>query len=80
MEKKIISKSNNIRKGMLDDDYTLFDDGSVLHEYDDNIYPNGINKRRNLRAESLSEEVKQRLLDSSSEENKEITKQLLGLS
>ena len=40
MAKKVISVSHQM-KGILDDDYTLYDDGSVLHFYDKHTYPGG---------------------------------------
>jgi hypothetical protein len=33
--------SSHTMKGMLDDDYTLFESGKVLHEFDKHTYPGG---------------------------------------
>lgn len=66
--------------GQLDDDYTLYDNGEVLHEYDRNTYPGGYNLKTKLKASELSVEIKQRLLDSASPDNIELVKKILGLS
>ena len=47
MNKKAISISHKM-KGLLDDDYTLYDDGTILHEYDKHTYPGGQNLIENL--------------------------------
>lgn len=76
--KKVIVVSQNMRSG-LDDDYTLYDNGEILHEYDRHTYPNGLNLKETLSADELSSEVKQRLLKEASEENKELVKILLRI-
>ena len=78
MEKNIISKSNKMN-GDLDDDYTLYDNGEVLHEYDIHRYPGGYNLKETLKTEDLSQSLKDRLYNSASEQNKEIVKNTLGL-
>ena len=78
MEKRKIAFSPNMKNG-LDDDYTLYEDGSVLHEYDANNYPSGLNRRRNLTVDSLDDDIKKRLLNATQEEDKEIAKKLLSL-
>lgn len=65
--------------GDLDDDYTLYDNGEVLHEYDRNRYPGGYNLKETLTADQLKYDVKQRLLNAASEENKELVRQILRL-
>lgn len=80
MDKKAISVSHSMKGGMLDDDYTLFDDGTVLHEYDRNIYPNGLNLKEELTVDELSDKVKQKLLDAAKEEDKEIVRKILKLN
>ena len=47
MAKKAISVSHKMN-GILDDDYTLYDNGSVLHFYDKHTYPGGQNINDNL--------------------------------
>lgn len=66
-------------KGLLDDDYTLYDDGTVLHEYDKNIYPGGQNLKASLSVADLSDIVKQRLLEAASDEDKELVRKILNL-
>jgi hypothetical protein len=76
--KRIIAVSQQM-KGGLDNDYTLYDNGEVLHEYDRHIYPNGLNLKETLSVDELSAEVKQRLLSAASDENKELAKRLLKM-
>ncbi len=64
---------------MLDDDYTLYENGEVLHEYDANIYPRGLNKSTTLLAHQLKPEVKQRLLEAANAENIDLVRKLLKL-
>lgn len=78
--KKVIAVSQGMKKGMLDDDYTLYNSGEILHEYDNSIYPGGQNFSRTLSANDLSPEIKKRLLFASSDENKEIVKNILQLN
>lgn len=65
--------------GTLDDDYTLYENGDVLHFYDANTYPGGQNISVTSRAIDLPLKIKNRLLADCSDENKELAKQLLGL-
>jgi len=76
---KILSISHKMRKGSLDDDYTLFENGDVLHEYDKSIYPGGQNYSDTYKVNQLSMEIKQRLLDASSDENRELVRNILGM-
>ncbi len=78
MTKRIIAQSYKSRGG-LDDDYTLYDNGEILHEFDKHTYPGGYNHSETLSAEDLRDSVKRRLLDAASEENKEDVRKLLGL-
>ena len=78
-EKKVISVSNGMKKGVLDDDYTLYKDGTVLHYYDKHTYPGGQNIEDTINGRDLSDKVKKRLLESASEENKILVKELLGI-
>lgn len=80
MTKKRISVSYNMRKGILDDDYSLYDDGSVLHEYDKSTYPGGQNLKAELTVDDLSDEIKRRLLEAADEENKEAVRKILKLA
>lgn len=78
MDKKAISTSHKM-KGVLDDDYTLYDDGTVLHEYDKHTYPGGQNLKESLTVANLSDAVKQRLLEGVSVENRELVSKILNL-
>jgi hypothetical protein len=74
---KVIAVSHGTKGLVLDDDYTLFESGKILHEFDNNIYPGGFNKSEELTADQLSPEVKDRLVSASSDENREIVKKIL---
>lgn len=78
MNKKAISVSHKMKGGVLDDDYTLYDDGTILHEYDKHTYPGGQNLKESLIVADLSGEVKQRLLEAASDENKELVRKTLN--
>jgi len=78
MENRIIAHSSQMKKNFLDDDYTLFENGEILHEYDAHAYPGGQNKTRRLAAGDLTQSVKNRLLNAASESNKDLVKQILG--
>jgi hypothetical protein len=79
MAKAAISVSHRMN-GILDDDYTLYDDGSVLHFYDKHTYPGGQNIEENLTVEDLSAQVKQRLHDAASADNKVLVGEILKLA
>jgi hypothetical protein len=66
-------------KGMLDDDYTLFESGKVLHEFDKHTYPGGQNLKEELNSSQLNDEVKNRLLNAAPEADKDLAKKLLGI-
>jgi hypothetical protein len=73
---EIIARSFKMKDG-LDDDYTLFENGEILHEYDLHRYPGGYNLKETFHASQASEEIKLRLLEAASSENKENAKRLL---
>lgn len=78
MDKRVIAYSPKM-KGDLDDDYTLYEDGEVLHEYDRHRYPGGYNLKETLRADELKDSVKERLLNAAKQADKDLAKQLLGI-
>ena len=78
-EKKILAQSFKMKNGTLDDDYTLFDNGEVLHEYDRSIYPGGFNLKRTLKPTELTESVKQRLLSEARDEDKQMVMKFLEI-
>lgn len=78
MKKRIVF-SPRTKGGTLDDDYSLYDNGEVVHEYDKHIYPGGYNLKDTLSVDDLSSGIKERLLNDASPENKEAVKRLLGL-
>ena len=79
MDKKAISVSHKMKGGVLDDDYTLYDDGTILHEFDKHTYPGGQNIKESLTVSDLSDEVKQRLLEAASDGDKESVRKILNL-
>lgn len=79
MRKRAISISHGMKGGVLDDDYTLYNDGTILHKYDRHIYPGGQDLEEVLTVANLSDEIKQRLLEASSEEDKELVRRTLNL-
>ena len=79
MTKKIIAVSHDM-KGMLDDDYTLFEDGSVLQEYDNHFYPDGQNLRSKMTVDQLLDKIKMRIYEASSDEYKENKRKNLKLN
>lgn len=78
MEKRVIAYSSKMN-GDLDDDYTLYDDGSVLHEYDKHRYPGGYNLKETLRAKEIKNSAKERLLNATNNNDIDLSKELLGL-
>ena len=80
MDKKILAYSHKMKDfGMRDDDYTLYEDGTVIHFYDASIYPGQQNKTVNLTVDKLTEEVKIRLYEAASSEFKEKVANILKL-
>lgn len=79
MDKIAIAVSHNMKGSVLDDDYTLFDDGTILHEYDRHTYPGGQNLKEYLTVDKLSDIVKKRLLDAASAKNKKLVHETLKL-
>ncbi|OJV54036.1 MAG: hypothetical protein BGO31_11760 [Bacteroidetes bacterium 43-16] len=75
MEKRILAHAQKIRSNLFDDHYTLYQDGSVLHEYGKNIQ--GFDFTEHLSIRDLSPEVKVRLYDAAKEEDKEEVKKVL---
>lgn len=78
MENRIIAFSPNMKNG-LDDDYTLYEDGTIIHDFDEHRYPGGYNLKRRLSASELNEDIKSRLINVANEEDKELAKSLLNL-
>jgi len=66
-------------KGGLDDDYTLYDGGKIIHVYDRHIYDGGQNRTEELTAKQLSDDIKQRLLNDCADEYKDKVKVILKI-
>jgi hypothetical protein len=78
--KKAIAVSHRMKSGILDDDYTLYDSGEILHEFDKHAYPGGQNFSETLSPEQISSDVKKRLLIAASDENKVLVRLLLDMN
>lgn len=78
MKKRIIAYSRNTKKGILDNDYTLFDNGEVLHEYDKSQYPGQYNLSETVPIDNISESVKSDFLKSAKSDDLDLVKELLG--
>ena len=76
---KVVAILQQMKKGLLDDDYTLYDTGEVLHEFDKSIYSGGQNFSQSLSVNNLKPEIKEKLLANASDDNKELVKRLLNL-
>lgn len=77
MSKQVLAHSHKMRSNLFDDDYTLHDDGTVLHEYDRNTH--SFNLREDLVVDDLTPEVKARLYEAASAENKDKVKTILKM-
>lgn len=67
--------SVDLGSSLLDNKYTLYEDGRVKRYYDRNQW--SLNNEDSLEAKTLSDHIKQRLLDESPEELKEKARELL---
>jgi hypothetical protein len=76
---RIVAVLNQMRGG-LDDDYSLFESGKILHQYDRHLYKGGLNRQEELTASQISNEIKHHLLNKASEEDKELVKKLLEIN
>lgn len=71
----ILDQSRN----SLDNTYTLFESGRILHIYDRHIYPGGQNLSEELKAEDLQENIKQLILANTEIEDLDLAKNLLKI-
>jgi hypothetical protein len=78
MDKNILAVSNKMHN-QLDDEYTLYEDGLILHKYDENIYPGGFNLVETLTVDQIDYQIKERLYAETSTENKENVRIILKL-
>jgi hypothetical protein len=80
MVKKVLAASYQMRKGELDDDYILYENGEIEHNYDKSRYPGQYNLTEKLKAGQISYDVKKRLLNNASVKNKDAVRKILGLN
>lgn len=64
-------------KGGLDDDYILYEDGTVLHEYDRSTAPGNYNLKEYLEIKDLKDKIKEGLLLNASQELKDKVSKIL---
>lgn len=67
----------DLGSSLLDNEYTLYEDGRVKRYYDDNQW--SLNNLDWLEGKTLSDHIKQKLLDKCPEELKEKARELLYL-
>lgn len=72
MEPRIISEYSYMEKGTLDHCYQLFSNGSVKYTYDTSIYPDGLNRVKELSYVDLDPKVKEKLIENASVEGQAI--------
>lgn len=78
--KKTIYKCHFMRKGLLDHEYSFYEDGTVFHQYDKSQYPGGQDYEETISAKNISERNKLTILeDCKDEEMKEWLKKIMGL-
>jgi hypothetical protein len=66
-------------KGELDDEYSLLEDGCIVHKFDKSRYPGDSNLQENLSHEQIDIEIKTQLLKAANDVNKEKVRNLLHL-
>ena len=79
MDRKL-AVSYNMRHRELDNNYTLFESGKILHEYDKSRYPGGQDHSEELTVNQVSEEIKMSLLEAAAEEDKALVRKTLSIS
>lgn len=77
MPKRRITHSHNMKKGMLDDDYILFDNGEVLHQYDKSQYPGQFNLSETLTVDQISSEIKDDFVKNAAIDDRELVMRLI---
>ncbi len=78
MDKRIVSSYLQCKAG-LDDDYYLFEDGSIKRKYDRSAAPGNFNLEQIVKSEDLKSDIKLKLFENASESEKELVKELLGI-
>lgn len=69
----------NEGKNGLDNDYTLFESGKVIREYDRHIYPGGQNRKQEYLASDLPNDIKTKLLEKVQQSDIGLAKELLNI-
>ncbi|MCH7410173.1 hypothetical protein MM239_12265 [Belliella sp. DSM 111904] len=78
MGKKILSSYLQNKSG-LDDDYRLFEDGSIERTYDRSTAPGNFNIQQIIKIEDLKYEIKLKLFENALENDKIKVRQLLNI-
>ena len=66
----------SIGKGVLDDDYTFYEDGRIFHFYDQSAFK--LNQEKWITADEIADHTKTKILDKCNEEFKGRIKDILS--
>lgn len=78
MDKRIVSSYLQNKAG-LDDDYYLYEDGSIKRKYDRSSAPGNFNLEEIIKIGDLRSEIKLKLFENADVSEKELVKVLLGI-
>jgi predicted Zn-dependent protease with MMP-like domain len=76
---KILSRIHQVKDTELDDSYILYDNGTIVHEYDKSRYPGRQNLKDELNADELDEEIKELLFSRAAVDNKPLVANILRI-
>lgn len=75
--KKLIHRSNETRKGIYDDDYAFFDDGTIEHHYDK--HETDSNRIDQVTADKIPSDRIKSIVEKCPEDIKETIKKMLNV-
>lgn len=69
-----------MKKGILDNDYAFYEDGTIIHEYDTSMYRSkDMNIETEVSADSIQDDIKLKIMERCPEELKEKISNILKL-
>lgn len=69
-----------MKKGLMDNDYAFYEDGTIVHEYDKGIYrAEDLNLKETVSASFIEDKVKLQIMERCPEELKEKISQILKI-
>lgn len=69
-----------MKKGILDNDYAFYEDGTIIHEYDKSMYRSkDMNIETEVSADSIQDDIKLKIMERCPEELKEKISNILKL-